>query len=726
MLTRIITLATLAASATTTLAVPHKPLLGRKDLGSEDGLRNLLKIRTRSKELEQGLVNLHASWDSEYLEEKVYEDGRRLTLTYGDCGSESSKDSHHVVGSIELGKLRKVDGGGKLDLPERFVWIIESETPSGGCLSGWLKKRGGGLEEEEEELVSRSEPLSISSNSSTKRKREEMSRRGYKMEDFDTNGLWFDGVEYLKQKQPEERFVSQSKSKKIAIVGAGASGLMTSLLLESVGIENYTILEASQRFGGRIHTSYLEGGPEDYQYQEMGPMRFPLEISVGNETVKIKDHDLVFQLAEKLNSINRGNSNLTVDFIDWVQTMPGDLRYKYGIKVDGKAPNLKQISKDPSLYPSDPNPQVVAAQSKVEDLTASDELRKSTAENVYQSHHDSVMKGIEDGSVFDFVHHLWGYDLNVTDVLTSGSPSTSFWDDIYENNYFTATSWKTIDKGLNRLPEAFWGTPAANKTVMGRKISRLVPLKEEEEGGQSGIRLFWKPNNTASSTEEISETYDYAIVSAPFSVVRYWRLPGYSDLLTRAIKNLQYSSACKVALQFKTRFWERFDDPILGGCSTSDIPGIGTTCYPSYRINSTGPGVMLSSYISGDAGNRLVSWSESQHVQYVLDAMVEMHGDVARQEYTGRYDRRCWALDEFQSGSWASPLVGQHKLYVPAYYRTEHNTIFVGEHTSFTHAWIASALESAIRGTVQLCLDLGLVDEAKMITREWMGRWLSV
>lgn len=30
--------------------------------------------------------------------------------------------------------------------------------------------------------------------------------------------------------------------------------------------------------------------------------------------------------------------------------------------------------------------------------------------------------------------------------------------------------------------------------------------------------------------------------------------------------------------------------------------------------------------------------------------------------------------------------------------------IFVGEHTSYTHAWIASALDSGIRGAVQLLL----------------------
>ncbi len=39
---------------------------------------------------------------------------------------------------------------------------------------------------------------------------------------------------------------------------------------------------------------------------------------------------------------------------------------------------------------------------------------------------------------------------------------------------------------------------------------------------------------------------------------------------------------------------------------------------------------------------------------------------------------------------------------------------------------VASALESGIRGSVQLLLDLGLVDEAKQITKTFMARWISI
>lgn len=164
----------------------------------------------------------------------------------------------------------------------------------------------------------------------------------------------------------------------------------------------------------------------------------------------------------------------------------------------------------------------------------------------------------------------------------------------------------------------------------------------------------------------------------------------------------------------------------IGGCGSTDIPGISSICYPSYQINSTGPGVILGSYSSGVDARSLGSLSEIDHVALVQRAMIEVHGEVAEQQWTGLYDRICWELNEHQAGAWCAPLSGQQDLFLPAYFKTEKHTVFVGEHTSYTHAWIWSALESAVRGTTQLLLEMGLVDEAKQVTNEWMARWISV
>jgi len=221
--------------------------------------------------------------------------------------------------------------------------------------------------------------------------------------------------------------------------------------------------------------------------------------------------------------------------------------------------------------------------------------------------------------------------------------------------------------------------------------------------------------------------FDYVITAIPFSRVRLMRLPPYSSLLTRAIDTMNYDPACKIALQYKTRFWEHLDKPIFGGCGAVDIPGIGSVCYPSYKLNSTGPGVLLATYISDNGLARAVgALSDADHVGLVQRAMIETHGSIAEEQFTGSYDRHCWEHDPFETGAWCSPLAGQQTLYLPAYFRTEFKTVFVGEHTSYTHAWIWSALESAVRGTTQLLLDMGLVDEAKAITETWMARWISM
>ena len=134
------------------------------------------------------------------------------------------------------------------------------------------------------------------------------------------------------------------------------------------------------------------------------------------------------------------------------------------------------------------------------------------------------------------------------------------------------------------------------------------------------------------------------------------------------------TQSSQVALQFSTRLWEHYSKPIFGGCSTtSDIPGIGKICYPSYKLNSTDPGIMLASYTDGEFGLRFASLTTEEHVQYVLDAMIEIHGEVARTQYTGKSARKCWLLDPLESASWATPSIGMHELYIPAYFKTENN-----------------------------------------------------
>ena len=253
--------------------------------------------------------------------------------------------------------------------------------------------------------------------------------------------------------------------------------------------------------------------------------------------------------------------------------------------------------------------------------------------------------------------------------------------------YFSASSFRTIDGGLNRLPLSFH-PHVDNVTILGRKIEQVT-----FDNNENKVTLHWRDNFTRRDFH--SSSYDYAVISVPFSIVRKWRLPPLAATISNAIQNVPYMSGCKVALEFSTRFWEHFDEPIFGGCSTTtDIPGIGEICYPSYNLNGTGPATVLASWQAGPWGERWVGISEDEHVQYVLDTMVEIHGDFVRELYTGKYRRKCWLLDEV--GGWAHPSVGQHQLYLPEYFKTHSNVSEDCRFTFFSSSYGGSCVNMVI------------------------------
>jgi hypothetical protein len=182
--------------------------------------------------------NVHLGYGDDSFEGNV-------RVVFGDCGMSSPSSRHHDLGSSWIKRSSR---------PERLVWVVPADATHGGCLHAYSGSA----------LIGRSAPISIQHQP---KKREEISKVA------DVMGPWFDGVAYMQSKTNNASFIAVEKSKKIGIVGGGMAGLLTSLLLDSVGIHDWHIIESSQRIGGRIRTKYLAGTtPDQYQYQEMGPI----------------------------------------------------------------------------------------------------------------------------------------------------------------------------------------------------------------------------------------------------------------------------------------------------------------------------------------------------------------------------------------------------------------------------------------------------------------------
>jgi monoamine oxidase len=613
--------------------------------------------------------------------------------------------------------------------PQRLVWAVPEDAPSYHCVYVY----GRDTSDSTQSLLGKSSPVSLQNKP---KKRSTADTNIPLLKDFDALGTWFDGVASIKDKLEATGGVTSGSSPKnasIAIVGGGISGLATGLMLDSVGVYNWEIIEASDRVGGRFRTKYVA---DTQEWAEMGPMRLPYSVTYkdDNETLLYSDHQLTFQMANILNDMNKNSSQWKIDFIPWIQHSPNELLAQGTRRhPDGRIPTRAEVEADPSLEdaPAITTAEFKNTQDQMDKILKNETTLKSLQKDVWRAHKIAMDQGLDDWSEQAMMRHVFKASENVTDEIWTSSDYDVFWDELHHNSNLGLdgtkgslgeTKWLCIDGGFNRLSDAFL-PHVRDRLTLNRKIRKLEPI--QDSNGNTRTRLSWYPSISNRTYE--SKDYDYTIMAAPFTMTRFMDLPKFSSVLDRAISEagVRFKSACKVALLFSERFWEKGDRPIFGGYSKPPSDPVGALYYPVYGLNESRPGLIMH-YRGGDWSDRFVSFSDEEHVQTVLDSIVSLHGEQARGLYTGDYERLCWLQDEHTATSWCRPDVEQHKLYIPAYHQTEHNTIFIGEHTAPTHAWVSSSLQSSVRGSVQLLLGLGLVDEAKELNQRWMGRWIKL
>lgn len=466
------------------------------------------------------------------------------------------------------------------------------------------------------------------------------------LHDFDALGAWFDGVAAINTTS-----VPRRSNASIAIVGAGISGLATALMLDSVGVRNWELIEASDRVGGRFRTKFV-GDTEEFA--EMGPMRLPHQVTYksDNSTHIYTEHQLTFQLAEWLNELNKNDTKWKVDFIPWIQHHPNELLARgTGRLAGGSIPTRAEIAANESLGTSAPlmSAEYDNTKEKMNEILKNEEILKSIQKDPWRAHKKAMDDGLDDFSEQALMRNVYKASENVTDAIWTASDYDVLWDEVVHNSNLGLdgssgslgeTEWKCVDGGFNRLSDAFL-PHVSNRLTLDRKVSKLESIQGKK--GQDKTRLSWKNSNHTLSSKD----HDYTVMAVPFTMTRFMDLPDYSSVLGRAISEagLRFKSACKVAVLFKERFWEKGEQPIFGGYSQPESSPIGALYYPVYGLNETGrPGVIIH-YRGGDWSDRFVSMSDEQHVDMVLDSIASLHGEGIRESYTGDYERLCWLQD---------------------------------------------------------------------------------
>ncbi|XP_077187466.1 L-amino-acid oxidase-like [Paroedura picta] len=440
-----------------------------------------------------------------------------------------------------------------------------------------------------------------------------------------------------------------SKPKTIVIVGAGISGLTAAKLLRDAG-HQVQILEASDHVGGRIKTHR-----EEDWYVDLGPMRLP------------KAHKLVQEFLKKYK----------IKLNPFVQT---DQNAWYLIR------NIRQkveaVSANPELFGYQLSPSErgkSAGQLYVETL---DKLTKNCTllrekYDSYSTKEYLIKEGNLSRGAVDMIGDLMNEDAGFhASFLNSVEEFVVFSDD---------DSFEEITGGFDQLPKSLFnempGIVRFNSTV--EKVIRK---------GKKVTVWFQQSGKSALS----SLPADYVLITATARATRLIHFsPPLSPTKAHALRSFNYFSAIKIALVCTEKFWEK--DGIRGGRSITDHPS-RVIYYPNHDFPN-GLGVLLVSYTLGSDANFFTPLSDEKCIDVVMNDLAEVHQvakDYLRSVCTKHVIQR-WALDKYSMAAFASPTPYQITHFFKTLSKNEGRIYFAGEHTAHPHAWIDTAMKSAIR-----------------------------
>ncbi|PFD40392.1 amine oxidase [Bacillus cereus] len=455
-----------------------------------------------------------------------------------------------------------------------------------------------------------------------------------------------------------EGLAKTNKPKRITIAGAGISGLVAASLLKEAGHE-VTIIEANNRIGGRVYT--IRKPFSTGLYFNAGPMRIP------------ETHDLTLAYIRKFKLklnlfINKTSSDIIYTNnirtrLNVFENDPSVLGYPVLETERGKTAEeliLEVLEPILNYIKKDPNKNWIIVEKKYKTYSLGSFLTE------YYS--DGAIDMI--GVLLDMEAYM---GMSLIEVLR-------------EMIFFTSTTkYYEITGGMDALPNAFLQQLKDN-IFMSYKVEKII-----QEDNKVMMQV-----NREKTLERFIITGDIAIVTIPFSALRFVEVQPYhlfSYFKRRAIRELNYIAATKIAIEFKSRFWERAGQ--CGGKSITDLP-IRFTYYPSYGIHTPGAAIVLASYTWADEALTWDSLSNRERIRYALKNLAQIYGNVVYSEFvTGA--SFSWSQNPYSCGAFTAFEPGQELELFPYITPTARRVHFSGEHTTLTHGWMQGAIESGIR-----------------------------
>jgi monoamine oxidase len=495
----------------------------------------------------------------------------------------------------------------------------------------------------------------------------------------------------------------------VCIIGGGIAGLTAAYELARLGY-TVTVLEATDRWGGRIFTHYFSDGT----YGEIGAMRIPLWHGCTKHYID------EFGLGTRSFVSSNNAGFLLYRGVKTRKSLWKPIASAYG-----------RMTKDPeagvAFHTAAINPFPLTASQEwdqfgniLTDRQLLDRERKSLYEGVCGNTAPARLSAEDWEYVGKVTQAIWGERFSLL-------------HNVREFNLLTQARKYEIKGGMSLLTGAFVKALQRMPKVTlhtGTRVSRV----EIQQNGVIQVTC------ESAGSPPRAEEFDYVVCTAPApAAARIDFGVAMPPAKLEAMRGLSYMAAGKTLMRCRERHWEIVDH-IYGGSSTTDLP-IQQCWYPSDNCKaaspdssdhgtsgigfsaaslidepqeptewesvneevSKSPGVFLAAYMWESNARRFAALGDSERSEIAISNVAALHPDNER--LLEDIVHHSWDVG---GGAFASFGPGEQSRYQAALCAPlfngsdEPKVFFAGEHLAIMHGWIQGAIQSALRVVIEI------------------------
>lgn len=443
------------------------------------------------------------------------------------------------------------------------------------------------------------------------------------------------------------------RTPRVAVVGAGLSGLTAALELRDAGLD-VTVFEASDRAGGRAFTirDYFDDGRHvdagamgaDRSYTQWMAYcdRFGVEV-VDREPPPPERESLLF-LEKRLRS-------------------------------------AKQLQETPTDWPID----------------LADSEKPLAPSRLLFSHLREVASEI--GAVENVLDPAWARydDLSLADFLIERRASPAAIALIERSLNYNSLGTVSTLSALRDTARRLQGPPAPVEPVAGHGSlpeAMAAALRDELRFRTPLVAVRHSADGVTLTLDgaggHAEFDADYLVVTLPFTALRRVSFtPGLPEARQRMIENLPYTRIAKTFVQSRTQFWKAGESAQDFSILTSD-----TRFERVFNLSEPDAGGMLLNWINGVGLDEFSGIGADAHAERVREWLTEVWPEARGK--LGKSLTVNWA-ESYAGGAYAHYAPGQLREYAPEIPRPIGRLHFAGEHTELVAPGLEGAVVSGMR-----------------------------